>query len=174
MPVDTRRELLTAAQRAELLALPTDRQAFALLPRVKITDLLIEVDCWCDFTRHLPPPASALQTSTVRSLAYDIAQIGRPPHSRLQLVLRENWRWRPAALWWKFSVPRDVPSDSVREDTALLTVLKFPFRVRTPWSVSSRVGCARRPPLEADPEECDPLFIFLLTNMIVSSYLWLP
>jgi len=28
------------------------RQAYALLPRVKITDLLIEVDCWCDFTRH--------------------------------------------------------------------------------------------------------------------------
>jgi hypothetical protein len=28
------------------------RQAYALLPRVKITDLLIEVDSWCDFTRH--------------------------------------------------------------------------------------------------------------------------
>ncbi len=28
------------------------RQAYALLPRVKITDLLIEVDSWCDFTGH--------------------------------------------------------------------------------------------------------------------------
>src|SRR5260221_12660990 len=29
---------------------------------------------------------------------------------RLQLVLREDWCWRPAALWWRFSVPHDVPS----------------------------------------------------------------
>jgi TnpA family transposase len=28
------------------------RQAYALLPRVKITDLLVEVDAWTDFTRH--------------------------------------------------------------------------------------------------------------------------
>jgi TnpA family transposase len=28
------------------------QQAYALLPRVKITDLLIEVDAWTDFTRH--------------------------------------------------------------------------------------------------------------------------
>jgi Tn3 transposase DDE domain len=28
------------------------RQAYALLPRVKITDPLIEVDSWCDFTGH--------------------------------------------------------------------------------------------------------------------------
>lgn len=28
------------------------RQAYALLPRIKITDLLTEVDGWCDFGRH--------------------------------------------------------------------------------------------------------------------------
>jgi TnpA family transposase len=28
------------------------RQAYALLPRVKVTDLLVEVDGWTDFTRH--------------------------------------------------------------------------------------------------------------------------
>jgi TnpA family transposase len=28
------------------------RQAYALLPRIKITDLLTEVDSWCDFGRH--------------------------------------------------------------------------------------------------------------------------
>jgi TnpA family transposase len=33
---------------AELLT----RQAYGLLPRIKITDLLMEVDSWCDFGRH--------------------------------------------------------------------------------------------------------------------------
>jgi TnpA family transposase len=33
---------------AELLT----RQAYGLLPRIKITDLLTEVDSWCDFGRH--------------------------------------------------------------------------------------------------------------------------
>src|SRR5258706_8613944 len=30
--------------------------------------------------------------------------------TRLQLVLRENWCWRLAALWWRFSVTHDVRS----------------------------------------------------------------
>jgi hypothetical protein len=33
---------------AELLT----RQAYGLMPRIKITDLLTEVDSWCDFGRH--------------------------------------------------------------------------------------------------------------------------
>jgi len=27
-------------------------------------------------------------------------------------IRREDWCWRPAALWWRFSVPRDVPPKS--------------------------------------------------------------
>lgn len=37
-----------ASNEAELLT----RQAYGLIPRIKITDLLIEVDGWCDFGRH--------------------------------------------------------------------------------------------------------------------------
>ncbi len=37
-----------ASNEAELLT----RQAYALMPRIKITDLLTEVDGWCDFGRH--------------------------------------------------------------------------------------------------------------------------
>lgn len=36
------------SEEAELLT----RQAYGLLPRIKITDLLTEVDSWCDFGRH--------------------------------------------------------------------------------------------------------------------------
>jgi len=32
---------------------------------------------------------------------------------RLQLVLREDWCGRPAALWWRFSVPHEMSSRSV-------------------------------------------------------------
>src|SRR5260221_3502092 len=30
--------------------------------------------------------------------------------TRLQIVLREKWCWRPAAFWWKSGVPHDAPS----------------------------------------------------------------
>jgi len=33
------------------------RQAYAMLPRIKITDLLIEVDEWTSFTAHFYSPA---------------------------------------------------------------------------------------------------------------------
>ena len=36
------------SEEAELLT----RQAYGLIPRIKITDLLTEVDSWCDFARH--------------------------------------------------------------------------------------------------------------------------
>lgn len=36
------------SEEAELLT----RQAYGLMPRIKITDLLTEVDSWCDFGRH--------------------------------------------------------------------------------------------------------------------------
>src|SRR5262245_2785434 len=52
------------------------RQAYALLPRVKITDLLIEVDSWCDFTRHFlhlkseePPKNKALVLTAVPAVS---------------------------------------------------------------------------------------------------------
>ena len=37
-----------ASNEAEMLT----RQAYGLMPRIKITDLLTEVDGWCDFGRH--------------------------------------------------------------------------------------------------------------------------
>ena len=37
-----------ASNEAEMLT----RQAYGLVPRIKITDLLTEVDGWCDFGRH--------------------------------------------------------------------------------------------------------------------------
>jgi hypothetical protein len=55
------------------------RQAYALLPRVKITDLLIEVDSWYDFTRHFshlkseePPKNKVLVLSTVLADAINL------------------------------------------------------------------------------------------------------
>ena len=47
-----------------------------------------------------------------------------------QVVLRENWYWGPAALCSRFSVPNEMPSDSVpRGDSAR----KFPFPELTPF-----------------------------------------
>jgi hypothetical protein len=53
--VDIAEELMTitphkksSPHAAEIL----ESEAFAVMPHVKITDLLLEVDHWCDFTRH--------------------------------------------------------------------------------------------------------------------------
>ena len=57
---------------------------------------------------------------------------------RLQLVLRENWCWKPAALWCSFSVPHDLClRTAFHEETVLLTVLQFRFRVRSPYGTRS-------------------------------------
>jgi hypothetical protein len=50
-----------------------------------------------------------------RTLAYFISPFVKRPQikrsrTRLQLVLRQNWCWRPAAFWSRSSVPHDAPS----------------------------------------------------------------
>lgn len=50
------------SEEAELLT----RQAYGLMPRIKITDLLTEVDGWCDFGRHFTNLAPATPCLTVR------------------------------------------------------------------------------------------------------------
>ena len=41
-------------------------------------------------------------------------------------------------MWWRFSVSHDVLSNSLpRGETELLSVLRFPFRVRTPYKANT-------------------------------------
>jgi hypothetical protein len=43
-------------------------EAFALMPHLKITELLLEVDQWTDFTRHFTDLRSVLKTAATNSI----------------------------------------------------------------------------------------------------------
>jgi hypothetical protein len=49
---------------------------------------------------------------------------------------------RLTTLWWRFGVPHDVPCAPVPEETVLLAVLQFSFRVRTQSWLACFLSCA--------------------------------
>jgi hypothetical protein len=66
------------------------QQAYDLMPRVKITDLLLEVDQWTDFTRHF----THLKSEAKREHLVPVRIFGRAisdrSHSRLK---RQLLKW---------------------------------------------------------------------------------
>jgi hypothetical protein len=54
---------------------------------------------------------------------------------RLQLVLREDWLEDPLLCCGGLAFLMTCPGTAAHEETELLTVLKIPFRVRTPIKI---------------------------------------
>jgi hypothetical protein len=77
------------------------------------------------------------QQSTLRPFVNDLTKKKRA-RIQLQLVLWENCCRKTNYLGWRFGVSHDVLSNSLaRGETELLSVLRFPFRVRTHISLQT-------------------------------------
>ena len=58
------------------------RQAYSILPRIKITDLLVEVDGWTGFSRHFTHLRTGEETREVRARwVVDASGVGALPSS---------------------------------------------------------------------------------------------